>query len=194
MSESPLQPGDALLVVDVQPDFCPGGALPVPEGDRVIPLLDAWIEAARARGVPVYASRDWHPPRHPSFEAQGGPWPPHCVQDTPGAAYHPDLRLPDDAFRIAKGTRLDRDQYSAFDATGLAEHLRDRDVRRVWVGGLALDVCVEASVLDARKEGFAAHLLRAATRPVESRAGEAAVHRMQAAGAAVETREKPSGP
>jgi nicotinamidase/pyrazinamidase len=158
----------------------------------VIPLLNAWIETAQERCVMVYASRDWHPPHHLSFEGQGGPWPPHCVQDTPGAAFHPELRLPDEAFRIAKGTRLDRDQYSAFDATGLAEHLRARDVRRVWVGGLALDVCVEATVLDALEAGFEAHLLRAATRPVDADAGEAAVRRMEEAGAVVETRAKPS--
>jgi len=178
--------GDALLVVDVQPDFCPGGALAVPGGDEVIPVLNRWIAAARARGVLVYASRDWHPTQHLSFEAQGGPWPPHCVQDTPGAAYHPALALPEDAVKIAKGTRLDRDQYSAFDGTGLAEHLRRAGVERLWVGGLAQDVCVRASVLDACKEGFAVHLIASATRPVEPEAGEEALREMREAGARVE--------
>jgi len=170
----------------VQPDFCPGGALAVPEGDAVIPVLNAWIAAARERGVPVYASRDWHPLQHVSFEAQGGPWPPHCVQDTPGAAYHPDLALPEDAVTIAKGTRLDRDQYSAFDATGLAEHLRQAGIERLWVGGLAQDVCVRASVLDACKEGFAVHLIADATRPVDAAAGEEALREMGEAGARLE--------
>lgn len=181
-----LRPGDALLVVDVQPDFCPDGALPVPEGDAVIGPLNAWLDAAREAGVPVYASRDWHPPRHASFEAEGGPWPPHCVQDTPGAAYHPALRLPDDARRIAKGVRLDRDQLSAFDATGLADHLREAGLRRLWVGGLALDVCVRASVLDALREGFAVHLLRDACRAVDPEQSAAALREMQGAGAIVE--------
>jgi len=181
-----LRAGDALLVVDVQPDFCPGGALAVPDGDAVIPVLNAWIAAARERGVPVYASRDWHPLQHVSFEAQGGPWPPHCVQDTPGAAYHPDLALPEDAVTIAKGTRLDRDQYSAFDGTGLAEHLRRTGIERLWVGGLAQDVCVRASVLDACKEGFAVHLIADATRPVDAAAGEAALREMREAGARLE--------
>lgn len=181
-----LEPGDALLVVDVQPDFCPGGALPVDEGDRVIPVLNAWLAGAREKKLPVYASRDWHPPEHPSFRPQGGPWPPHCVQDTPGAAYHPDLELPEDAIKICKGTRLDRDQYSAFDETGLAEHMRKRGVRRVWVGGLAEDVCVRASVLDGRRERFEMHVIAAATRPVEAEAGREALLEMQRAGAVIE--------
>ncbi len=181
-----LAKGDAILVVDVQPDFCPGGALPVAGGDEVIPPLNAWLDAARDLGVPVYASRDWHPPGHPSFREQGGPWPAHCVQDTPGAAYHPDLRLPDGAIKVAKGVRLDRDQYSAFDETGLAVHLRGRGIRRVVVGGLALDVCVRATVLDARKEGFDVVLLRNATRPVDAAAGREALAEMERAGARVE--------
>lgn len=181
-----MQDGDVLLVVDVQPDFCPGGALPVPGGDRVIPVLNAWIAAARERGVPVVASRDWHTPGHPSFEAQGGPWPSHCVQDTPGAAWHPQLELPPDVVKISKGTRLDRDQYSAFDETGLAEHLRQRGVERLWVGGLAQDVCVRATVLDACKEGFRVHLIADATRPVDAAAGERALHEMREAGACIE--------
>ena len=181
-----LEPGDALLVVDVQPDFCPGGALPVDEGDRVIPVLNAWLAAAREKKLPVYASRDWHPPEHPSFRPQGGPWPPHCVQDTPGSAYHPDLELPEDVIKICKGTRLDRDQYSAFDETGLAEHMRKRGVRRVWVGGLAEDVCVRASVLDGRRERFEMHVIAAATRPVEAEAGREALLEMQRAGAVIE--------
>ncbi len=183
---SALRPGDALLVVDVQPDFCPGGALPVPDGDAVLPVLNAWLAAARGRGVPVYASRDWHPPDHPSFRAQGGPWPPHCVQDTPGAAFHPELELPEEAVPICKGTRLDRDQYSAFDETGLAEHLRRRGVTRLWVGGLALDVCVRASVLDACAEGFETHVLLAATRPVDREDGGQAAAAMREAGARLE--------
>ncbi len=174
-----------MLVVDVQPDFCRGGALPVKEGDAVIDVLNQWLSAAARLGIPVYASRDWHPPHHPSFATEGGPWPAHCLQDTPGAAYHPRLELPADAFKIAKGTRLDRDQSSAFDDTGLAHHMRQHNVRRIWMGGLALDVCVRASALDAARAGFEVHLLADATRPVEAEQGFRALDEMIAAGVIV---------
>src|SRR5688572_20175295 len=144
-----LRPGDALLVVDVQNDFCPGGALPIPDGDRVVGVLNRWIEAAVNGNVPIYASRDWHPSGHPSFASEGGAWPPHCLQDTEGAAFHPDLKLPAGTVKVAKGTRFDQDQYSAFDQTGLDARLRRDGIRRIWAGGLAQDVCVCASVLDA---------------------------------------------
>ena len=181
-----LQPGDALLIVDVQNDFCPGGALPIERGDEVVPVLNRWIDAARAAGVPVYASRDWHPAGHLSFEEREGPWPPHCVQDTAGAAFHPDLRLPPDTIKITKGARFDQDQYSAFDQTGLADQLRRDGIKRVWIGGLALDVCVRATVLDALKEGFAAHLIPDASLPVTREGGEKALREMREAGARVE--------
>jgi nicotinamidase/pyrazinamidase len=185
--QSRFEPGDALLLVDVQPDFCPGGALPVAEGDRIIPVLNDRIAAAQAAGVPVYASRDWHPAAHPSFREHGGEWPVHCVQDTPGARFHPELRLPPGAVTICKGTRLDRDQLSAFDGTGLARHLRERGVRRLFVGGLALDVCVRATVADALKEGFAVHLVAAATRAVDPERGRRALAEMERAGVVIET-------
>lgn len=181
--------GDAVLAVDVQPDFCPGGSLEIPRGDEVVPVLNAWIRAARAAGAPIYASRDWHPPGHVSFRDQGGPWPPHCVQDTPGAAYHPALELPGDAVRIAKGVRLDRDQYSAFDATGLAEHLRNRGIERLFIGGLAEDICVRATVLSGLGEGFDIHLIPGATRPAAAEAGARARDEMRRAGAVLEPPE-----
>jgi nicotinamidase/pyrazinamidase len=159
-------PGDALLIVDVQTDFCPGGALEVPDGDAVVPVLNRWAEAAHAAGARVYASRDWHPGDHLSFTPEGGPWPPHCVQDTAGAAFHPDLRLPDAAILVSKGTRFDQDQYSAFDETGFAQELSRKGVRRVVLGGLAEDVCVRASALDAIQHGFETVLIRAATRAI----------------------------
>jgi nicotinamidase/pyrazinamidase len=186
-----LRAGDALIVVDVQRDFCPGGALPVPAGDAVIPVINRWLSAASDHGVPIYASRDWHPLQHPSFAARGGPWPAHCLQDTPGAAYHPSLQLPASTIRISKGTRLDRDQLSAFDETGLADHMRKNDVRRVWVGGLALDVCVRATVIDACREGFEAHVLVEATRPLDAQAGLEALRQMGAAGAIVHEHVRP---
>lgn len=182
-----LARGDALLVVDVQLDFCPGGALPVTSGDAVIGVLNEWIECAVERGVPVVATRDWHPPNHLSFTPHG-PWPEHCIQDTPGAAYHPQLKLPPDVVKVSKGSRLDRDQYSAFDETGLATYLRKQGVRRVWIGGLALEICVLATALDAVKEGFETHVLIEATRPIEASGGERAIEKMSAAGVIVHDR------
>jgi nicotinamidase/pyrazinamidase len=192
-SKPRLQRGDALLIVDVQIDFCPGGALPVAGGDAVVPVLNRWIAAARQAGAPVYASRDWHPAGHVSFVAQGGEWPMHCVQDTPGARYHPDLALPSDAVPICKGARLDRDQYSAFADTGLAEHLAAADVTRVFVGGLALDVCVRASALDALEHGFDVHLIEAATRPVDPAAGRSALEELRRGGVVVERGQEAGG-
>lgn len=178
-----LAEGDALLVVDVQNDFCPGGALPIPDGDRVIPALNEWIDAAVERGIRVYASRDWHPLGHPSFTTEGGEWPPHCIQDTPGADFHPDLRLPEEVLVVTKGTRFDQDQYSVFDQTGFAERLRKDAVRRLWVGGLAQDVCVCASVLDALQEGFRVYLIPNGSLPVTPTGGSDALRKMSAAGA-----------
>ena len=181
-----LRPGDALLIIDVQNDFCPGGALPIAEGDTVVPVLNRWLGAAGDKGLPVYASRDWHPRGHLSFVGHGGEWPPHCLQDTAGAAFRPDLDLPADAVMIAKGTRFDKDQYSAFDETGLAGRLRDDGVERLWVGGLAQDVCVRATVLDGCKAGFEMHVILDATRPVTPEGGEAATAQMREAGAILE--------
>lgn len=183
--EASLVSGDGLLVVDVQNDFCPGGALPVAEGDRVVPVLNAWLREAGAAGARVYASRDWHPRRHPSFEGEGGPWPPHCLQDSPGARFHPELALPPDATLISKGVRFDRDQYSAFQDTGLAARLERDGIRRLVVGGLARDVCVLETVLDARRAGLGVRLLADATRPVEAEAGARALERMREAGAEI---------
>ncbi len=179
-----LQPGDAVLVIDVQNDFCPGGALAIPDGDQVIAPLNKWVAAARAAGVPVYASRDWHPANHLSFAPQGGPWPPHCVQDTDGATFHPCLEL-GDAIIVTKGTRFDKDQYSAFDETGLAEELKRAGVRRVWIGGLAQDVCVKASAIDAAKAGFEVCLIPGASLPVTPEGGAEAVEEMRKAGVTV---------
>ena len=188
---SALGPGDALLLVDVQRDFCPGGALPIPEGDRVVPVLNRWLRAAGARGVPVTASRDWHPPRHPSFREQGGPWPPHCLQDSEGARFHPGLELPPDALLVTKGTRYDRDQLSAFDETGLAALLSRLGVRRLFVGGLALDVCVLATALDGVRAGLAVRIVAGGALPVTPEGGRAARERLRAAG--VEEAEDPAG-
>jgi nicotinamidase/pyrazinamidase len=177
-----LQPGDGLLIVDMQQDFYPGGLLAVPEGDRVVPVLNQWINAAREKQIPVYASRDWHPREHVSFKTQGGPWPVHCVQDTPGAAFVPELKLPDQTIVISKGTRFDHDQYSVFADTGFEEKLRQDGIKRLWIGGLALDVCVKTSALDARKAGFGVNLILSATRPVFPEAKEITVEELRQAG------------
>ncbi len=182
---SEFQKGDILLLVDVQVDFCPGGALPIEGGDQVVPVLNKWIEAAGAAGIPVYASRDWHPAGHVSFEESGGPWPAHCLQDSPGAGLHPDLAVPADLILVTKGTRFDQDQNSAFDQTGLAFWLRRQGLRRLWVGGLAQDVCVLATVMDALGEGFAVNLLIDGTRPVTVDGGAVALAKMGKGGARV---------
>jgi nicotinamidase/pyrazinamidase len=182
-----LRSGDALILVDVQVDFCPGGALPIERGDEVVPVLNRWIAAASDAGVPVYASRDWHPVRHVSFTEAGGPWPAHCVQDSEGARFHPGLKLPPFAAIVTKGVRFDRDQYSAFDETGLASELRRHGVQRLWVAGLAQDVCVRATVLDARREGFETIVIADGTRPVTRAGGEKANDEMLHAGARFET-------
>ncbi|SEL02080.1 nicotinamidase/pyrazinamidase [Halomonas daqiaonensis] len=147
-------PRDALLVVDMQNDFCEGGALAVDGGNALVPGINAEIEAAQAAGALVVASRDWHTVDHVSFSHRGGPWPVHCVQDTHGAAFHPDLTLGDDTIRVSKATAFDADAYSAFDGTGLGGYLKEKGIERVIVCGLALDVCVKATVLAAREEGF----------------------------------------
>jgi nicotinamidase/pyrazinamidase len=180
-----IQTADALVLVDVQRDFCPGNLLPIDKGDQIIAVLNKWIEMALDKGIPIYASRDWHPRQHISFRDQGGKWPPHCVQDSDGAQFHPDLKLPAEVVKITKGVRFDQDQNSVFDQTGFAEVLRRNDVKRLWVGGLALDVCVLASVLDALKFNFVVMVLKEATRPVNAESGETAISKMKAAGAKI---------
>jgi len=182
-----LQKGDGLVVVDVQKDFCAGGLLAVDDGDGVVAPLNRWIGLARQRGLPVYASRDWHPLHHVSFQEQGGKWPPHCIQDSDGAQFHADLQLPPDLVKITKGVRFDADQNSVFDQTGLAAQLRRDGVKRLWVGGLAEDVCVLASVLDALEEGFEVFLLKEATRPVGAEDGVRAEKSMKRLGARLVT-------
>lgn len=161
-----LQDHDALLIVDVQRDFLPGGALPVPEGDEVVPVLNRYIERFTRRGLPVFATRDWHPPNHCSFRDQGGPWPPHCVAGTEGAKFADGLRLPEDTVIVSKATEPEREAYSGFEGTDLAARLKDRAIRRLFVGGLATDYCVLNTVRDAIRHGFEVFLLTDAIRAV----------------------------
>ena len=173
----------ALLVVDPQVDFCPGGALAVPGGDAVFPAVN---RAAEILPLTV-ASRDWHPAGHCSFQAQGGPWPVHCQAGTPGAEFHPALDRRPIRHVFSKGTDPSREAYSAFDETGLAGWLRERGVTRLYVAGLATDYCVRASVLDALREGFQVVVLEDAVGAVDVSAGdgERALTEMREAGAAV---------
>jgi nicotinamidase/pyrazinamidase len=186
MTDVDLNERDALIIVDVQRDFCPGGALPVPHGGDIAAPLSALTEQAARVGATIAASRDWHPRGHPSFKSEGGPWPEHCVQDTPGAALHPDLRLPPDALLIAKGVRFDRDQSSAFDETGLANALAKRGVERVWIAGLALDVCVRATALDAARAGFETHVLTSLCRALSPKGEREALTTLRKAGVSIE--------
>jgi nicotinamidase/pyrazinamidase len=181
---------DALVVVDVQQDFCPGGALGVTGGDQVVPVLNRYIERFRAAGAPVFATRDWHPARTKHFQAYGGVWPPHCVEGTPGARFHADLALPADAVVVSKGMDPEEDAYSGFqaeDANGMpfAAALGERGVARIFVGGLATDYCVRATAVDAAREGFEVVVLADAIRAVDLAAGdgERAIAEMEAAGA-----------
>ena len=167
-------PRDALLVVDVQVDFLPGGALGITGGDAILAPVDRLLEAWRSHGLPVYLSRDWHPPDHCSFAAQGGPWPDHCVAGTPGAQFARSLgRDPRDTV-ISKATQRDRDAYSALDGTPLAGSLRSRGITRLFVAGLATDYCVRATGLDARAAGLAVVVLTDAVCAVNLRPGDAA--------------------
>lgn len=169
-------PNAALLIVDVQNDFCPGGALAVPGGDQVVSVLNQYVNRLH---VPVFASRDWHPEKTRHFRESGGPWPVHCVQDTQGAAFHPALKLPADAVVVTKGTNPTDDGYSAFEGVDdrgrpLGAALAEKDVRKLYVGGLATEYCVRASVLDGLKQGLDVVLLTDAVRGIDVQPGDMA--------------------
>jgi nicotinamidase/pyrazinamidase len=170
--EISLGPHDALIVVDVQNDFLPGGSLAVPRGDEVVEPLNRYAETFARAGRPVFATRDWHPSNHCSFQAQGGPWPPHCVQDTPGAAFAPGLRLPPGTTVISKATRADKDAYSGFEGTDLDARLKQLGIQRLFIGGLATDYCVLNTVKDARRLGYEVYLLTDAIRAVDVKPGD----------------------
>lgn len=187
MNPIQLTPGDALLVIDMQLDFLPGGKLGVPNGDQVIAPINRLMQLFGAQGLPVVASRDWHPENHCSFSARGGPWPPHCVAGTEGAEFAPQLHLPIDAVVVSKADTADTDAYSAFKGTGLAAQLRKRGVRRVVVCGLATDYCVLNTVIDARDNGFEVIVVPEAMRAVDVVPGDGdrALARMAELGARV---------
>jgi nicotinamidase/pyrazinamidase len=180
-----LEKSGALLITDMQNDFLPGGALPIANGNHLVPVVNDYIKRFEASNARVLASRDWHPLNHVSFVTQGGPWPPHCVQETSGAKFSPDLKLPAHTIVISKATNPTQEAYSAFDGTSLAHELRTLGVKRLFVGGLATDYCVLNTVVDARKLGFETVVLMDATLGLDVEPGdvERAVETMLANGA-----------
>jgi nicotinamidase/pyrazinamidase len=161
----------ALVIVDVQNDFCPGGALGVQDGDRVVPVLNRYIDKFAEAGMPILVTRDWHPPRTTHFNTAGGLWPPHCVRGSKGAEFHPALKISSDTVVLSKGMAVDEDSYSGFDSVDargvvLKNVLRQSGIERIYVGGLATDYCVKETVLDGLREGFQVVLLQDAVRGV----------------------------
>jgi nicotinamidase/pyrazinamidase len=185
----------ALLVVDVQNDFCDGGALAVPGSARAVQQLNGYIESAQAHGATIYASRDWHPAETAHFATFGGPWPVHCVQQSPGARFHPDLRLPPETIVVTKGDDPNLAGYSAFDGhtpdgASLGSDLRRRGITHLVVGGLATDYCVRQSVLDGLSAGLEVTVLEDAIAGVDVNAGDSsrALAEMRRRGAAILSR------
>ncbi|MEI8356394.1 MAG: isochorismatase family protein [Deltaproteobacteria bacterium] len=187
----------ALLIVDVQNDFCPGGRLEVPDGDRVIDPINRAVDYFVKAGLPVLASRDWHPPFTSHFRDFGGVWPVHCVQGTDGAAFHPALRLPEGTTLLSKGMNLPENGYSAFEGVAadgrmLADLLRDLGVQKLYISGLATDYCVLYTTLEALRNGFDVTVLTDAVAALDIVAGElpSAVEEMENAGAQLATVEE----
>lgn len=180
-----LHSSDALIIVDVQQDFLPGGALAVPHGDEVIEPLNRYIQLFQDEGVPIYATRDWHPPNHCSFQAQGGVWPPHCIQQSSGAQWARSLRLPPQSTIISKADRPNHDAYSGFQETPLGELLKRDGVNRLFIGGLATDYCVLNTVKDGVALHYQVYVLGDAIRAVDVTAGdgERAIAEMHCLGA-----------
>lgn len=161
-----LQATDALIIVDVQNDFLPGGSLAVPHGDEVVPVMNSYTHAFEEKKLPIFATRDWHPANHCSFETQDGIWPPHCVQGSEGAEYAPGLQLPDEVVIISTATEPKKEAYSGFDGTDLHDRLQALNIKRLFVGGLATDYCVLSTAKDGLSLGYEVYLLEDASRAV----------------------------
>jgi len=176
-------------VVDVQVDFCPGGALAVKNGNEVVPGLNRVIEAFERRSLPIFFTRDWHPANHISFRNRGGIWPPHCVQGTSGAEFHSNLLVPSNAGIINKGDKPSMEAYSGFQGTGLEKRLKKLGIDKVFVGGLATDYCVKETSLDARRTGLVVEVLKDCVMPVDIKLGDGAraLAEMKRAGAKLTT-------
>lgn len=176
--------GDALLIVDLQNDFLAGGALPVPEGGAVVPVMNRYVELFQSASLPIFATRCWHPAGHHSF-APGGPWPAHCIAWSEGAEFARQLKLPaiDAVVLVSKGTDpAARHPDSGFDGTDLEEHLRKQEVQRLFVGGLALEHAVYATAKDGLARGFDVFLLQDAAHPRDPHAGARALSELRSLG------------
>ena len=184
----------ALLVVDVQRDFCPGGALPAEGCTRIVPVINTYLDQAQLRSMLIYASRDWHPAKTAHFKAYGGEWPPHCVQGTPGAEFHPDLKLPPTTIIVSKGDDPARPGYSAFegrtaDGRSLLDDLRERHISTLYICGLTTDYCVKLTTLDALRGGLSVAVLTDAIAAIDVQPGDAtrALDDMERSGALLTT-------
>jgi nicotinamidase/pyrazinamidase len=184
-----LSKADALIIVDVQNDFCPGGAMAVPAGAAVAKMLTTAAAAFASRGALVFATQDWHPAGHTSFRSQSGPWPDHCVQGTPGAEFHRDLHLPEGTIVVRKGASPNKDAYSGFVDSNLEERLNAASLTRLFIGGLATDGCVLNTVVDALGIGFETYVILDAIGELDNEPGDGlrALHLMQVSGAMTAT-------
>lgn len=184
MKNVALTSEDALIVADIQNDFLPGGRLAVSNGHGIIGAVNQYINIFTNAKHPVFATRDWHPPNHCSFEQQGGPWPVHCIAGTVGAAFSPALKLPDDVRIVSKARDRDKEAYSAFSGTTLHEQLKQLSIRRLFVCGLATEYCVFNTVTDAIACGYTVFLLEDAIRAIDAQPndGSRAIEQMQERG------------
>jgi nicotinamidase/pyrazinamidase len=194
-----MKPKKALLVVDVQNDFCSGGALGIPEGDKIIPALNKYVKLFFRKGLPIFASRDWHPKKTKHFKKYGGVWPPHCVRGTTGARFHPKLKLSKSSIMLFKGMDPKKDSYSVFQAfdkkdARFIKVLRNMGIKEIYIGGLATDYCVKWTAQDALKRGFKVRVLTDAVKGVDLKAGdsEKAIKRIVKRGAKKATYQKVS--
>lgn len=180
---------DALLVTDIQNDFLSGGALPVSNGNEIIPILNDYINLFKSANARIFATRDWHPPNHVSFKEFGGLWPIHCVQNSEGAKFHSDLKLPSDVTIISKATDPQHEAYSSFNGTNLAEELEKNSINRIFIGGLTTDYCIRYSVLDGLAAGFSMFVLSDAIRGINAKPDDSqkAIEEMQQKGARIIT-------
>ena len=177
--------GDALIIIDVQNDFLPGGCLAVPDGEKIVPIFNQYIALFEEASLPIFATRDWHPANHCSFVEQGGTWPSHCVANTPGAAFVQELLLPAAVPIISKAVSPEKESYSDFEDTDFDEQLHHLGVSRLYIGGLATDYCVRSTVLDGLRIGYAVFLLVDAVRAVDVQPGDGdrAIEEMKQQGA-----------
>lgn len=167
----------ALLIVDVQNDFCPGGALGVKGGDKIIPAINKYIRIFYREKLPIFVTRDWHPRVTKHFKDFGGAWPRHCIQNTKGARFHPKLRLPEGVVMLYKGMDPKEDSYSAFHAWSeaaveLSRLLKDRGINEIYIAGLATDYCVKYSAIDALKKKIKVKILKDAVKGVNLKADD----------------------